>query len=114
MFKKTILAAAAAAVIAATSLAATTTTASATYNYGTGHYVTKVVYVPKKHCEPVYKQVKWQDYYGQWHWKTVHAGESCKTFYVKAYKKVWVPPVTYTNTWKPHYGWKPQYGWKAY
>jgi hypothetical protein len=99
MFKKTLIATAAAAVLAAGSLAAMTSTASATYNYGikAGHYVTKVVLLPKKVCEPFYKKISWQDYYGDWHWKTVYAGEKCKTIYVKDYQKVFVPYVIYNN-----------------
>ena len=93
MFAKTLIAATAASILAAGTLAATTGSASAT-SYKAGHYVTKVVYVPKKVCEPVYKTIKWHDYYG-WHTKTVYAGQKCYTVSVKTYQKVWVPYVSF-------------------
>lgn len=92
---KTLIATATAALIAAGTLAAGTGSASATsykYSYNAGQYITKVIYVPKKVCKPVYEEVSWYDYYG-WHTKTVYAGENCYTVKVKAYEKVWVPYV---------------------
>ncbi|MCP6769766.1 hypothetical protein NL529_33465, partial [Klebsiella pneumoniae] len=79
------LIAATAALVAAGTLAATTTSASAGY----GHYITKVVYVPKTVCKPYFKTIKWHDYYG-WHTKSVYAGENCYTVNVKTYQKVFV------------------------
>jgi hypothetical protein len=90
---KTLLASATAAAIVIGTLAAGTGTASATsYKYSGGHYITKVIYVPKKVCEPVYETVSWYDYYG-WHTKEVYAGEKCYTVKVKSFEKVWVPYV---------------------
>lgn len=91
MFTKTLIASATAALIAAGSLGISTSSASAHgYNIhlSGGYYVTKVIYVPKHVCKPIYKEVSWHDYYG-WHSKTIKVGEKCKTIYVKAYKKIW-------------------------
>jgi hypothetical protein len=97
MITKTILGATAAAFIAAGSLGATTTTASATYFGGPGFYFG---YGPHPHghkvCKPIYKKVKWQDYYGHWHSK--------------------VKIVDYKCWWKPYGGYGDGYndGWGSY
>ena len=103
MFRKAIAATATAAAIAVASLAATTGTASAYSANPNGYYYTKLVHVPKIDCEPVYRQVRWVDYYGRWHTQSVKVSESCKTIYVKQYQKVWVPVTpTYPTYYNPY------------
>jgi len=114
MFRKTIIATAAAVTLAAASLATTTVTASASYNPGifAGYARTTVIYVPRQHCEPVYKTITWPSYDGPW--KTVKTGETCTTVYVKESGKVWVPLIGRNRGWMPSYGWVPLFGWKPY
>lgn len=108
MFTKTLIGAATAITIAFGSLTATATTASATnYNYGWnsgwsggwnggsnwnhGHH-------KKKICKPVYRKIKWWDYWGHPHWKKVQVGYKCEWVYPK-----WNRPHRKNNGWKPAY-----------
>jgi hypothetical protein len=84
MLTKTLIGAATAITIAIGSLAATPSTASASgygYSWSSGnnwhHYQPK----PKKICKPVYRKVKWWDYYGHSHWKKVRVGYKCHWVY---------------------------------
>jgi hypothetical protein len=87
MLTKTFIGAATAITIAVGSLAATTSTASASgYGYG---YVSGPNWQfqyqprPKKICKPVFRTVKWRDYYGHPHWKKIQVGYKCEWVYPK-------------------------------
>jgi hypothetical protein len=88
MLTKTLIGVATAIAIGLGSLTATTSTASATnyysgWNWGWqgGSNWNRHHHKPKKVCKPVYRKIKWRDYWGHAHWKTIKVGYKCEWVY---------------------------------
>ena len=96
MFTKTILATATAALLSAGAMAVSTSAADAGYD-ASGHYVTKAVSVPKTICKTFYNTVSSYDDYYNLVYKQVPY-EKCETTYVTEYQQIWVPYVSYDNS----------------
>jgi hypothetical protein len=62
-----------------------------------GFYVTRVVYIPREKCTPVYEKAVWYDKWNNPHWYQVQVDTKCKTVWSKEYKQVWVPFIKYPN-----------------